>query len=114
MHNYILNITLAKGSGEYCISHLLAPGAHAHMPLVDRVEKLKIPVTFVCASNCRLSVCDLGSSFPPSDGDHDWMDSEGGKEAVENLRKAGNGRGRMYIIPLAGHHRKSLPLYLCE
>ncbi|PIL36842.1 hypothetical protein GSI_00532 [Ganoderma sinense ZZ0214-1] len=85
MHDYIMNITLAKGSGEYCISHLLAPGAHARRPLVDRVAGLKIPVTFVY-------------------GDHDWMDPEGGKESVERLRQAGNGFGRMYMIPHAGHH----------
>ncbi|KAJ7774288.1 alpha/beta-hydrolase [Mycena maculata] len=85
MHDYILNITLAKGSGEYCISHILSPGAHARMPLVDRVAPLKMPVTFVY-------------------GDHDWMDPEGGEQSVENLRKAGNGQARSYIISNAGHH----------
>ncbi|GBE79399.1 alpha/beta-hydrolase [Sparassis latifolia] len=85
MHDYIVNITLAKGSGEYCISHLLAPGAHARLPLVDRIAALKIPITFVY-------------------GEHDWMDPEGGTEAVENLRQAGNGQGKMYIVPHAGHH----------
>ena len=39
-----------------------------------------------------------------ADGDHDWMDPEGGKESVERLRQAGNGFGRMYMIPHAGHH----------
>ncbi|KAF9468986.1 Alpha/Beta hydrolase protein [Collybia nuda] len=85
MHDYIMNITLAKGSGEYCISHILAPGTHARMPLVDRIAALKIPITFVY-------------------GDHDWMDPEGGRESVERLRQAGNGKGRMYIISHAGHH----------
>ncbi|KAJ8518343.1 hypothetical protein ONZ45_g4565 [Pleurotus djamor] len=85
MHDYILNITVAKGSGEYCISHILAPGAHARSPIVDRIDKLKIPVTFVY-------------------GDHDWMDPEGGVKSVENLRLAGNGHGRMYVISHAGHH----------
>ncbi|KAF7331820.1 AB hydrolase-1 domain-containing protein [Mycena kentingensis (nom. inval.)] len=85
MHDYILHITMARGSGEYSISHLLAPGAHAHRPLVDRVAALKIPVTFVY-------------------GDHDWMDPEGGAQAVENLRKAGNGNARSYIVNDAGHH----------
>ncbi|KAF9046062.1 alpha/beta-hydrolase [Hymenopellis radicata] len=85
MHDYILNITLAKGSGEYCISHILAPGAHARLPMVDRVDALKIPVTFVY-------------------GDHDWMDPEGGQDSVERLRQAGNGQGRMYIVNNAGHH----------
>ncbi|KAH8106284.1 alpha/beta-hydrolase [Cristinia sonorae] len=85
MHEYILNITLAKGSGEYCISHLLAPGAFARRPIVDRINALKIPVTFVY-------------------GDNDWMDPEGGSQSVENMRQAGNGQGRMYIVPHAGHH----------
>jgi len=85
MHEYILNITLAKGSGEYCISHILAPGAHARMPIVDRISALKIPVTFVY-------------------GDHDWMDPEGGEQSVEMMRQAGNGQGRSYIVKNAGHH----------
>lgn len=38
------------------------------------------------------------------DGDHDWMDADGGKQAVEKLRQAGNGQGRMYIVNQAGHH----------
>ncbi|KAJ7667759.1 Alpha/Beta hydrolase protein [Mycena polygramma] len=85
MHDYILHITLAKGSGEYCISHILSPGAHARMPIVDRIATLKIPITFVY-------------------GDHDWMDPEGGEQSVENLRKAGNGQARSYIVNNAGHH----------
>ncbi|KAF9076453.1 Alpha/Beta hydrolase protein [Rhodocollybia butyracea] len=87
MHDYILNITMAKGSGEYCISHILAPGAHARMPLVDRIAGLRkdIPVTFVY-------------------GDQDWMDPEGGADSVERLRQVGNGQGRMYIVNNAGHH----------
>ncbi|KAJ3998263.1 alpha/beta-hydrolase [Lentinula boryana] len=87
MHDYILNITMAKGSGEYCISHILAPGAHARMPLVDRIAALHkdIPVTFAY-------------------GDQDWMDPEGGTESVERLRQAGHGQGKMYIVNNAGHH----------
>ncbi|KAF8631263.1 hypothetical protein AX15_002590 [Amanita polypyramis BW_CC] len=85
MHEYIMNITLAKGSGEYCISHILAPGAHARMPLVDRITELQIPITFVY-------------------GEHDWMDPQGGLDSVERLRQAGNGQGRMYVISNAGHH----------
>ena len=38
------------------------------------------------------------------------MDPEGGKESVERLRQAGNGSGRMYMIPHAGHHGE---LVLC-
>ena len=87
MHDYIMNITLAKGSGEYCISHILEPGAHARLPIVDRIDQLPkdMPVTFVY-------------------GDQDWMDPVGGYASVERMRQAGNGNGRMYIISDAGHH----------
>ncbi|KAH9938464.1 alpha/beta-hydrolase [Fomitopsis serialis] len=60
-------------------------GAHARRPLVDRIHALAMPITFVY-------------------GEHDWMDPEGGSEAIERLRQAGNGDGKMYIIPHAGHH----------
>ncbi|KAH6915391.1 abhydrolase domain-containing protein 4 [Coprinopsis sp. MPI-PUGE-AT-0042] len=85
LHDYILNITLAKGSGEYCISHLLEPGAHARLPIVDRIAKVRVPVTFVY-------------------GDTDWMDPVGGMQSVEKLRQAGNGEGKMYVVNNAGHH----------
>lgn len=55
------------------------------MPLVDRVAALKIPVAFVY-------------------GEHDWMTADGGRDAVENMRQAGNPDGRLYIIKNAGHH----------
>jgi len=47
LHEYILNISLAKGSGEHAYSHLLAFGAQARLPLEHRIDQLKIPVTFV-------------------------------------------------------------------
>lgn len=89
MHEYIMNITLAKGSGEYCITHILEPSTQARMPLVNRIAKLRkdMHVTFIY-------------------GDHDWMDPIGGKLSVEALEKAGNRNGRVYIVNNAGHHGK--------
>ena len=91
MHEYLLNLTLSKGSGEYCISHILAPGAYAHMPLVERIATLPkdMSVTFMY-------------------GDKDWMDPVGGFDSVERLRQAGNPNGKMYIISDAGHHCTSI------
>ncbi|KAJ9097703.1 hypothetical protein QFC21_004741 [Naganishia friedmannii] len=80
MHDYCWSITRAKGSSEYCISHLLAPGAYARMPLVNRVAKLKIPVLF------------------------SWMDIQGGRDAVKKMKEAGNDQGKVVEIPYAGHH----------
>ncbi|KDQ06024.1 hypothetical protein BOTBODRAFT_71125 [Botryobasidium botryosum FD-172 SS1] len=84
-HQYLWHITRSKGSGEYCISHILAPFAQARRPLVDRVHALKIPVTFLY-------------------GEHDWMDPLGGMQSVEKLKQAGNPNAKMYVIPGAGHH----------
>jgi hypothetical protein len=38
-------------------AHILAPGAHARMPMVDRIGELKIPVTFICASSVEVGAC---------------------------------------------------------
>ena len=48
----------------------------------------------------------MADALVSPDGEHDWMDPDGGTEAVEKLRQAGNGDGKMYIIPHAGHHGK--------
>jgi cardiolipin-specific phospholipase len=65
---------------------LLAPGAIARRPLVDRIGALKIPVTFAY-------------------GDNDWMSVDGGSEAVQKLEEAGNRDAHVYVIKNAGHHR---------
>lgn len=68
------------------VAHILSFGAHARMPLVDRISVLNnIPITFVY-------------------GDHDWMDPEGGVRSVENLRGAGNRHAKTVVIRGAGHH----------
>jgi cardiolipin-specific phospholipase len=74
-----------RGSGEFCISHLLAPGAYARMPIVDRISPLKVPVTFMY-------------------GDSDWMDVEGGRAAQKVLAEAGNTDVDVHVVKNAGHH----------
>jgi hypothetical protein len=54
LHGYIYNTSVLKGSGEFCISHILAPGAYARVPIVDRIGGLKVPVTFLCESELFL------------------------------------------------------------
>lgn len=38
------------------------------------------------------------------------MDPVGGLRALENLRLAGNEKGRMFVVPNAGHHGKDTVL----
>ena len=85
LHAYCQSIFLSKGSGEYCLAHILAPGAYARRPMVDRIEGLKMPMSFLY-------------------GEHDWMDVRGGKEAVKRLRKRGNIKTNCFVVPNSGHH----------
>lgn len=85
LHAYCQSIFLSKGSGEYCLAHILAPGAYARRPMVDRIERLKMPMSFLY-------------------GEHDWMDVRGGKEAVKRLRKQGNTKTNCFVVPNSGHH----------
>ena len=85
LHAYCQSIFLSKGSGEYCLAHILAPGAYARRPMVDRIERLKMPMSFLY-------------------GEHDWMDVRGGKEAVKRLRKQGNVKTTCFVVPNSGHH----------
>lgn len=39
------------------------------------------------------------------------MDPDGGVASIDNLRKAGNQDGRMYVIPKAGHHGTHVFVY---
>jgi cardiolipin-specific phospholipase len=85
LHAYIYGTSVMRGSGEFCISHLLAPGAYARMPIVDRISPLKVPVTFMY-------------------GDSDWMDVEGGRAAQKVLAEAGNTDVDVHVVKNAGHH----------
>lgn len=85
LHAYIYGTSVMKGSGEYCISHILAPGAYARIPILDRIDRLKIPVTFMY-------------------GDNDWMDVQGGHDSAAALAKAGNPNCSVHVVPEAGHH----------
>ncbi|OWZ68336.1 hypothetical protein AYX15_00748 [Cryptococcus neoformans] len=85
LHAYIYGTSVMKGSGEYCISHILAPGAYARIPILDRIDRLKIPVTFMY-------------------GDNDWMDVQGGRDSATALAKAGNSNCSVHVVPEAGHH----------
>ncbi|ORY35011.1 Alpha/Beta hydrolase protein [Naematelia encephala] len=85
LHAYIYNTSILRGSGEYCISHILAPGAYARVPIVDRIAQVKVPVTFLY-------------------GDNDWMDVDGGRASLKVLKEAGNDNCSVHVVPNAGHH----------
>ncbi|KAL1648508.1 hypothetical protein SLS58_002263 [Diplodia intermedia] len=107
LHDYSYSLFRQRGSGEYALAHILAPGAFARDPLINRIHKIGrqegekgVPVTFMY-------------------GDHDWMDVNGGR-AAEKIIKAesakalegksddekrkDNGDAKVVVIEKAGHH----------
>ncbi|CAK43637.1 uncharacterized protein An01g02690 [Aspergillus niger] len=100
LHDYSYSIFSMRGSGEYALSYILAPGAFARSPLIRRIEGNGLPIIFMY-------------------GDHDWMDVKGGLAAKAKLdqekerilqnatveeREADNGSAKVVIIKRSGHH----------
>ena len=85
IHAYSHGIFTSKGSSEYALGHLLAPGAYARWPMVGRIHPIKVPVSFIY-------------------GQHDWMDVKAGRLACQALKDAGNPNGSCFVVPSAGHH----------
>lgn len=88
LHRYAYGIFNSPGSGEYMLNYLLAPGADARFPLVERgVHKLK----------CTLLWCY---------GKEDWMDKKGGvlcSNIINNYYKDAK-RSLVVEIENSGHH----------
>jgi cardiolipin-specific phospholipase len=88
LHQYSYSIFNAKGSGEYMLNYLLAPGGIPRHPLVERIDQIK----------------NYAGKTLWLYGGHDWMDPSGGILACEKLKKLGSTDSRVEIVPGAGHH----------
>jgi cardiolipin-specific phospholipase len=88
LHMYVYRTFMAKPSGEYGLTRILAPGVVPRMPLLKRAPLgLKCPSLWVY-------------------GDSDWMNVYAGKDVVERINKARDPRTKaeFRIVPEAGHH----------
>lgn len=81
LKDYIYHINSASASGELALASLLAPGAWARKPLVERVKELKMPTAFLY-------------------GDIDWMDYRHGQVATKHMTVPSN----VWVVEKAGHH----------
>ncbi|KAJ8104278.1 Alpha/Beta hydrolase protein [Lipomyces tetrasporus] len=84
LHQYVLGLFTSRGSGEYAITRLLAPGAYARIALLDRINELKIPTLWMY-------------------GENDWMDIKAGAKAARQMRANGVD-SKCVVIEKAGHH----------
>lgn len=105
LHDYAYSLFRQRGSGEYALAYILAPGAFARSPLIRRIaglgrQPIPSPSTSAPSSTTSLpsSPCSSLSTqqqtretgFPIllMYGEHDWMDVSGGHASVEKIREA--------------------------
>jgi cardiolipin-specific phospholipase len=117
LHDYSFSIFKQKGSGEYALAYILAPGAFARRPVINRIQNvgrqpLKGPDGETIAKETGIPVVFMY-------GENDWMDVAGGlaseeklKQVKANVMRTGteeeksseNGSCKVVIVPKAGHH----------
>lgn len=87
LHKYAYGIFQSPGSGEYMLNYLLAPGADARLPLIEKgIHKL----------SCKLSWWY---------GKEDWMDIKGGQLCSNIINSYYNEeRSDVHEIEDSGHH----------
>ncbi|RYP26905.1 hypothetical protein DL768_011521 [Monosporascus sp. mg162] len=118
LHDYAYSLFRQRGSGEYVLPYLLAPGAHARRPIINRVHGLGRQV-IKPATETTPAVKETGFPVVFMYGENDWMDVAGGLAAEERLnrvrrkvlqhgteeeKRRENGSAKVVVIPKAGHH----------
>jgi len=128
LHDYSYSLFRQRGSGEYALAYILAPGAFARSPLIQRIEGVGRQLLTPHARPSLDTDADVAKSDALREkgvpvvmyyGDHDWMDVAGGfaaeikiLEAKEKAlkgktateRKQDHGDAKVVIIQQAGHH----------
>lgn len=114
LHDYSYSIFRLRGSGEYALTYILAPGAFARSPLIRRIQGVGrqvirpsstealqptpelSPNTIGPAAAASSASSTSASSEPQREngipvvlmyGDHDWMDVTGGFAAKEKIEE---------------------------
>ncbi|KAI2629502.1 alpha/beta-hydrolase [Xylaria nigripes] len=118
LHDYAYSLFRQKGSGEYVLPYVLAPGAHARRPIINRIHAVGRQ-TITEATSSTPAVKETGFPIIFMYGENDWMDVAGGLAAKEKLEEARwkvlsqasdeekrkeNGSCEVIIVSKAGHH----------
>ncbi|KAJ1979089.1 hypothetical protein H4R35_001645 [Dimargaris xerosporica] len=78
--DYFYQLAAQPGSGEYCLTTLIYPIAHAKHPICQRMHGCRVPTTFVY-------------------GDSDWMDYRAAEQTMATMA----GPTRLRFVRNAGH-----------
>jgi cardiolipin-specific phospholipase len=129
LHDYSYSLFRQRGSGEYALAYILAPGAFARSPLIRRIQGVgRQYLTAHAQPSPDGAASDSQKSSPPREtgipvvflyGDTDWMDKDGGYASTDKIdaektkalagasereRQLENGNAKTKIIRNAGHH----------
>lgn len=117
LHDYSFSIFKQKGSGEYALAYILAPGAYARRPVINRIQN--VGRQSVPQPDGAKALKETGIPIVFMYGENDWMDVAGGLAAEEKLKQKKmevlrtasdeekrneNGSARVVVIPKSGHH----------
>jgi cardiolipin-specific phospholipase len=127
LHDYAYSLFRLRGSGEYALAYILAPGAFARSPLIRRIQGVGRQFITSAEANGANSprsstserVRENGVPIVLMYGENDWMDVAGGYAAKQKLddervkllkgkskeeKERDNGETKVVIIKKAGHH----------
>ncbi|RSL90098.1 hypothetical protein CEP52_014694 [Fusarium oligoseptatum] len=117
LHDYSFSIFKQKGSGEYALAYILAPGAYARRPVINRIQE--VGRQLIPQPEGAPPKRETGLPIVFMYGENDWMDVAGGLAAQEKLndrrlkallhgteeeKRNENGTTKVLLIPKAGHH----------
>lgn len=124
LHNYAYSLFRQRGSGEYALAYILAPGAFARSPLIRRIQgvgRQYLQPDGSLSSSVESAVRKRENGIPIvlMYGENDWMDVAGGYAAEQKIeeerakilrtasadeKRAENGSAKVLVIKNAGHH----------
>jgi cardiolipin-specific phospholipase len=105
LHTYAYSLFRQRGSGEYALAYVLAPGAFARSPLIRRIQGVgRQPLPSLAQSQLTQKITDAKPSSSSSStsqtlvketgipivmmyGENDWMDIAGGFAAEQKLKE---------------------------
>ncbi|KAL2131125.1 hypothetical protein VTI74DRAFT_5536 [Chaetomium olivicolor] len=118
LHTYAYTIFTQRGSGEYALPYLLAPGAYARSPVINRIQDVGRQIIHP-ATDSAPAVRETGIPIVFMYGENDWMDVAGGYAAEEKIKQRvvkallhgteeekrnENGSAKVVVVRKAGHH----------
>lgn len=118
LHTYSYTLFRQKGSGEFVLPYLLAPGAFARSPVINRIQNVGRQVIRP-ATDTTPELRETGIPVVLMYGDSDWMDVAGGYAAEQKIKqrvvkallngtdeekRRENGSAKVIIVSKAGHH----------